>query len=207
MAWSAPRTWTGGETLTAALLNQELRDNLNAAFPVGSVHYFMQAATSVETAINGFAVEANGVAISRTTYSALNTKVAGLSYPFGSGDGSTTFNLPDIRSRALYMHGTGSGHSQVNGLGDSDGLTLANRRPSDTVSISVSGTVASTGFSVTGSPGSTSRQVSTNSLNVDVLDSVSVGSLDVGGSGSFSDTDTDEAGIAYLVAGIWAVKY
>ncbi|KKL26736.1 hypothetical protein LCGC14_2392330, partial [marine sediment metagenome] len=30
MSWVAPRTWSAGETLTAALLNVHLRDNLNA---------------------------------------------------------------------------------------------------------------------------------------------------------------------------------
>ena len=30
MAWTNPRTWVAGETLTAALLNVHLRDNLNA---------------------------------------------------------------------------------------------------------------------------------------------------------------------------------
>jgi hypothetical protein len=29
MAWATPRTWTPGETVTAALLNAHLRDNLN----------------------------------------------------------------------------------------------------------------------------------------------------------------------------------
>jgi len=28
MAWSSPRTWTAGELVTAAFLNQEIRDNL-----------------------------------------------------------------------------------------------------------------------------------------------------------------------------------
>lgn len=39
-------------------------------------------------------LKANGAAISRTTYSAL---FAALSTTFGAGDGSTTFNLPDMR--------------------------------------------------------------------------------------------------------------
>lgn len=30
MAWTAPRTWVSGETVTAALLNVHLRDNLKA---------------------------------------------------------------------------------------------------------------------------------------------------------------------------------
>ncbi len=34
MAWTAPRTWTDGETVTAAMLNSHVRDNLNA---LGSV--------------------------------------------------------------------------------------------------------------------------------------------------------------------------
>src|SRR5262245_26789338 len=30
MAWTTPRDWTAGETVTAAMLNTHLRDNLNA---------------------------------------------------------------------------------------------------------------------------------------------------------------------------------
>jgi hypothetical protein len=30
MAWSNPRTWLAGETVTAALLNEQIRDNLKA---------------------------------------------------------------------------------------------------------------------------------------------------------------------------------
>ena len=33
MAWSAPRTWATSEVVTAAHMNQEVRDNLNAGFP------------------------------------------------------------------------------------------------------------------------------------------------------------------------------
>lgn len=215
MAWSAPRTWVAGETLTAALLNQELRDNLNAAFPVGSLHYFMQAATSVETTVNGFAVEANGVNLSRAGYAALNTKLAGLSYPFGSGDGSTTFGLPDLRGRALWAHATGSGHAQVNALGDTDGLALASRRPSDTVNISItlaSHTHGSGGLSVTGSPGVTTTIVDDSfDTSPPLVTGVTAGTLDVGGAtdsgGGGSDSDTDEALVAYAVAGTWFVKY
>lgn len=35
MAYSAPSTWVAGAVLTAAQLNQQLRDNLLAAFPLG----------------------------------------------------------------------------------------------------------------------------------------------------------------------------
>jgi hypothetical protein len=35
MAYTAPSTWVAGNVLTAAQLNQQLRDNLLAAFPLG----------------------------------------------------------------------------------------------------------------------------------------------------------------------------
>lgn len=41
----------------------------------------------------------NGNAYSRTTYAKLNTLLANAGYPYGSGDGSTTFNTPDLRGR------------------------------------------------------------------------------------------------------------
>lgn len=33
MAWSSPRSWSAGETVTASLMNAHLRDNLNAISP------------------------------------------------------------------------------------------------------------------------------------------------------------------------------
>lgn len=33
MAWSSPRTWSTSEVVTAAHMNQEVRDNLEAGFP------------------------------------------------------------------------------------------------------------------------------------------------------------------------------
>ena len=43
-----------------------------------------------------------GQALSRTTYAALHALFASAGYPYGSGDGSTTFNLPDLRGRGLF---------------------------------------------------------------------------------------------------------
>lgn len=48
----------------------------------------------------------DGSAVSRTTYAALFT-IVGTTY--GTGDGSTTFNLPDIRGRVSIGAGQGSG--------------------------------------------------------------------------------------------------
>lgn len=60
--------------------------------PVGAVAHF--AANSVPT---GW-VKANGAALSRTTYAAL---FAAIGTTYGAGDGSTTFNIPDLRGEFL----------------------------------------------------------------------------------------------------------
>lgn len=51
--------------------------------------------------------EANGAAVSRTTYAALYA-IIGTS--FGNGDGSTTFNLPDLRGEFIRGWNHGSTH-------------------------------------------------------------------------------------------------
>jgi microcystin-dependent protein len=64
-----------------------------------------------------------GQAVSRTTYANLFTAI-GTSY--GAGDGSTTFNLPDLQGRLPVGKGT---NADVATLGGSDGVSLANRTP------------------------------------------------------------------------------
>lgn len=36
MAWTTPRTWVAGETVTAALMNTHVRDNLSTILPSGT---------------------------------------------------------------------------------------------------------------------------------------------------------------------------
>jgi microcystin-dependent protein len=50
----------------------------------------------------------NGAAIARTTYPAL---FAAIGVTWGAGDGTSTFNVPDLRGRALMGSGTGPGLS------------------------------------------------------------------------------------------------
>lgn len=64
----------------------------------------------------------DGTAVSRATYAALFAVLAGT---YGTGDGSTTFNLPDLRGRMAVGLGT---NAAVNALGTNDGVAIANRR-------------------------------------------------------------------------------
>jgi microcystin-dependent protein len=67
----------------------------------------------------------DGSAVSRSVYSALYAVTL---TAYGVGDGSTTFNLPDLRGRVAVGYASG-GHSDVATLGLNEGSTLANRRP------------------------------------------------------------------------------
>lgn len=55
-------------------------------------------------------LKANGAAVSRTTYSSLFNKIGTI---FGNGNGSTTFNLPDLRGE--FIRGWSDGHSVDSG--------------------------------------------------------------------------------------------
>lgn len=69
-------------------------------------------------------LECDGSAVSRTTYANLFTAIG---TTWGTGDGSTTFNVPDLRGRTLIGVGTGSGLT-ARSLADSGGaetVTLA----------------------------------------------------------------------------------
>ena len=73
---------------------------LNLGPPTGTVELYAGA-----TAPTGYLL-CNGAAVSRTTYAAL-FEILGTTY--GAGDGTTTFNLPDLRGRAPIGVGTGTG--------------------------------------------------------------------------------------------------
>lgn len=66
---------------------------------VGQITYSAGATTPV-----GF-LPCDGSAVGRTDYSALFTEIGII---WGAGDGSTTFNLPDLRGRVAVVAGAGS---------------------------------------------------------------------------------------------------
>ncbi len=88
--------------------------------PTGAILAF-----SAATAPSGYLL-CDGAAVSRTTYAALFALI-GASY--GAGDGSTTFNVPDLRGRPPVGLGT---HSDVNTLGNNDGVAVGSRTPKHT---------------------------------------------------------------------------
>lgn len=77
-------------------------------------------------------LKANGAAISRTAYAAL---FAAIGTTYGAGDGSTTFNLPDLRGEFVRGWDDGRGVDSGRALGSSQ----AGQMPSHNHTIPVSG--------------------------------------------------------------------
>ena len=76
----------------------------------GAIDFFALAAVPA-----GY-LKANGAAVSRTTYAAL---FAAIGTVFGAGDGSTTFNLPDLRGEFVRGLDDGRGVDASRALGSS----------------------------------------------------------------------------------------
>ncbi|NBV42703.1 hypothetical protein EBR96_08055 [bacterium] len=76
-------------------------------------------------------LECDGRAVSRTTYSALFSVIQ---TNFGSGDGATTFNLPDMRGRTMVGENRGS---PVNSLGNYFARTIGTKYGAETHQMSI----------------------------------------------------------------------
>ena len=165
--------------VTAAKLSSD------AAFSAGMVMPF--AGTSAPT---GWLL-AYGQAVSRTTYADLFTAI---STTYGSGDGSTTFNLPDLRGRTIAGQddmGGSSANRLTNQSGGLNGDTLGATGGAETHTLTTSqmpshshtlGSNAkiSTTFGTSGA----NTAVRRDTLSGSALDAFISGSTEAAGSGS-----------------------
>ena len=104
-----------GEEAPAGLVPGDIKATARAAPNPGSA------------LVDGGWLYCNGQSISRAVYAALFNAIG---TTFGAGDGSTTFQIPDLRGRAIF------GASASFPLGDDEGVAEANRGPGHTHSIS-----------------------------------------------------------------------
>jgi microcystin-dependent protein len=91
------------------------------AAPTGTIHAF-----GGTTAPSSEWLLCDGAAVSRVIYAEL-FGVVGIAY--GVGDGSTTFNVPDLRGRVAAGFAASGGHSDVSTLGLNEGSAPSVRRP------------------------------------------------------------------------------
>lgn len=90
---------------------------VNPPIPTGTLHAFAGS-----TAPAGYLL-CDGSAVSRTTYASL---FAVLSTTYGAGNGSTTFNVPDLRGRAPV--GAGSDSTAANNVSRTLGTKFGDTR-------------------------------------------------------------------------------
>ncbi|MDK1493365.1 phage tail protein [Sinorhizobium sp. 7-81] len=151
--------------------------------PAGTVIFYAK-----NTAPSGY-LKANGAAVSRTTYAALFTAIG---TTFGAGDGSTTFNLPDLRGEFVRGWDDARGIDTGRVFGSAQGANIQSHThaidpPSTTTS---SDTHTHTFSATTSSNGSHTHGVSPGNFVTEAAGGTSGG---VGDSGSEAAA-TDAAG-------------
>ena len=123
VALKPPSSMSGNVTLTlpssitnGGFLQTDGSGNLSfqivAGVPTGAV--FCVAVATIPT---GY-LECNGAAVSRTTYAALFSFIG---TQYGAGNGSSTFNLPDLRGEFVRGFDNGRGVDSGRGIGSSQG--------------------------------------------------------------------------------------
>lgn len=119
-ASTGANTFTGAQVLPGNAVNdleavpkQQMDVAVAGAVPAGAVQAF-----AMSSAPAGW-LKANGAAVSRTTYAALFVAIG---ETYGVGDGSTTFNLPDLRGEFIrgWDDGRGVDSGRANGSGQLD---------------------------------------------------------------------------------------
>lgn len=107
---SASASAAAGSAAAAASSADQV--DLTRQVPSGAVQYFATGA-----APTGW-LKANGALVSRSTYAALFSAIG---TTFGAGDGSTTFQLPDLRGEFLRALDDGRGIDTGRALGSAQG--------------------------------------------------------------------------------------
>ncbi len=176
-----PATGTAGSIVPAAAIEYTQREIVNAITAAGitpdnadltqlssaiallstSIPAGVILSHAANTAPTGW-LECNGAAISRTSYADL---FAAIGTVFGVGDGSTTFNLPDLRGEFIRGWDNGRGIDAGRILGSAQLDALQN----------VTGTLGFDAFAYTGTgpftiQSGTSSSGQTSGSNISVMD-------------------------------------
>ena len=99
------------------ILKKDIEGKVAQAAPSGQIAFFAGSSAPA-----GW-LKANGAAVSRTAYAALFA-VIGTTY--GAGDGSTTFNLPDLRGEFMRGWDDGRGIDRGRAFGSAQGDAIRN---------------------------------------------------------------------------------
>lgn len=130
------------------------------AIPAGAVQHF-----AMSTAPTGW-LAANGAAVSRTTYATLFSAIG---TTFGTGDGSTTFNLPNLGGQFIrsWESGQTTDSGRVFGSNQADDFkSHVHQMPNQAMGLN--GTAGSSMWTITSGPADTAAQGGTETRPVNV---------------------------------------
>jgi len=104
-ASTVPHTFSANEVLSAQKMNENFAALARAVSPPGTIIAYAGVVSAQVAPPDGWLL-CDGTPVSRTNYPDL---FAALGTSWGAGDGSATFNLPDLRGRFLRGTDAGSG--------------------------------------------------------------------------------------------------
>ncbi|MEQ1733868.1 MAG: phage tail protein [Bacteroidia bacterium] len=121
-------------TADATIAGLQVYDLTTSTFWYHDGTYWVQASNNPDPSLGAISIfpytsiptdylECNGSAVSRSTYAALFAKI-GTTY--GAGDGSTTFNLPDLRGEFVRGFDNGRGADVARVMGSAQGDAIRN---------------------------------------------------------------------------------
>ena len=164
---------------------------------------------AVATVPSGY-LECNGNAVSRTTYAALFA-IIGTTY--GTGNGSSTFNLPDLRGEFVRGFDHGRGVDNNRSINDPQGSQFG--RHNHNVSASSTSSVSDPGhqhsmsvgfFNSLSSGGAlafrdagTSNRINNASTGISVSTSTSISQSNRGGTSNSSETRPRNVAMMYII--------
>jgi phage-related tail fiber protein len=172
----ATQTETNAGTDNSRIVTPKKLKNYVSTVLTGSVSAF-----AMSSAPSGW-LKCNGAAVSRTSYAALYAKIG---TTFGAGNGSSTFNLPDLRSEFIRGYDDGRGVDV--------GRTFGSKQKGTVRSFDAGGTLAVVGERGDGSSAATVRTL----LGLDagnLSDYTGAKWAAIGGTGIGDIANTTEAG-------------
>ena len=175
-----------------------------AGVPTGAV--FCMAVASVPS---GY-LECNGAAVSRTTYAAL---FAVIGTQYGSGNGSSTFNIPDLRGE--FIRGFDNGRGVDSGRSVASSQSHQHPQHNHAVSASSSSSVSDPGHTHTANYGQgnlvssggafglrdsgTANRINSNNTGISVSTSTSISQSQRGGTSNSSETRPRNIAMMYVI--------
>lgn len=170
-------------------LQASTKQYVDTVMPAGMIMTF--AGTSAPT---GW-LACQGQAVSRTTYATLFTNIG---TTWGSGDGSTTFNLPDLRGMFLRGTGTNATGSSSGAVGPSVGAYAADTYLNHSHAITDPGHVHTVGLASASNISAASGQVNNkvdNGSSSSATTGITVNTSTTGG----TETKPKNYGVLYII--------